>query len=205
MKKIAVSGVLALFAAVASTAQSPVVKTVEILSVDHVSKMGGAGGRGRTWEEAKNSTGLVVFVKATIAGDGQLWTPDFTLVYKNGEREDRARCVGISTPTSTPEDDGAWLVDEYASAPVRAGVRYFRLLFGLERGVGEVTVHQAQPASKSIPGPAELSYAVMSGRVLTCSPVHFSGLNKCPERNSTNSSPIPRLCRVEQNWVPLPC
>jgi hypothetical protein len=138
----------------AMNAQVPEMGPIEVLSATRLRKVDGVNGRGRTWEDSKAGTGLVLLVKATVNSDGQIWTPGFTLVYRREGKIGRARCVGVSTSTSGLDDEGAWLVGDYAGAPVRAGVRYFRLLFGVERGVTEVALRHARPVAGASQIPA---------------------------------------------------
>ena len=122
----------------------------QVISTSSVENIQGVNGRGMTWKNNKTAKGVVLLVKATLPTETVLWTTDFTLSYRRNGSDDRSRCAGITTALSTPSDEGAWIVGDYAFVKGTSGVRYFRLLFGLENEVNEMALQFAQPVVQSI-------------------------------------------------------
>ena len=131
-----------------SSADSP---RFQVLSNKIVTTIQGFDGKAITWRNSKIAKGVVLTIKAKIPEDMQLWCVDFVLAYHHGGREDRGRCRGIATVTSSPDDEGQWVVgDVYAKVKARAGVRYFKILFPLENDVKRFKLHYSSEVTGNI-------------------------------------------------------
>lgn len=122
----------------------------QVLSTTIVENVQGVNGRTITWKDNSNAKGIVLLVSANLPTDMELWATDFTLSYRRNGADDRSRCAGITTAMASPGDEGAWLIGEYANIKGKKGVRYFKLLFGLENDVYDLSLQFAQAVARTI-------------------------------------------------------
>lgn len=125
--------------------------TAQVTSTKLVSKVRGMNGSSISWKKSKSYKGMIVTLKANIPDDMTLWSTDFNISYQNGDGDDdRSRCRGIQTAVSSIDDNGLWIIDNYARIKVKKGTRYFKLLFPIANTSKTFSLQYSKPLVKDV-------------------------------------------------------